>query len=88
LALKNASNRKIQQQPFLEFAKPENEPGTSENPRQWRGPSGIRRVRAGWSSRKTTTPAIDFDRLTKIGEYFENEEFNTKRSSFRQAASF
>ena len=30
--------------------------------------------------------AEDFDRLAKIGEYFENEEFNTNGSNFRQSS--
>src|SRR3954454_10079057 len=34
--------------------------------------------------------AADFDRLARISEYFENEEFNTNSgtSSFRQASSY
>src|SRR4051812_29253186 len=33
---------------------------------------------------KENDDAADFDRLAKIAEYFENEEFSTNGSSFRQ----
>src|SRR5438270_104659 len=92
MALEERIEQEIQDNPVLEFREPENEPGTAAATAE-AGETGEaqREYSEGEQAlvvKDNSTSSEDFDRLEKIGEYFENEEFNTNGSSFRQASSF
>jgi RNA polymerase sigma-54 factor len=89
MALEERIEQEIQNNPVLEFREPENEPGTPEN-------QDNVEARQDFSEAEQTlvvksdesTSSEDFDRLQRIGEYFENEEFNTNGANYRQSTSY
>jgi RNA polymerase sigma-54 factor len=88
MALEERIEQEIQNNPVLEFREPENEPGTPENPENGEARQEFSEGEQALVVKENDSSGDDFDRLTRIGEYFENEEFNTNGSNFRQAASY
>jgi RNA polymerase sigma-54 factor len=88
MALEERIEQEIQNNPVLEFRENENEPGAepAENGEAHREFSEGEQALV---VKENDSSGEDFDRLNRISEYFENEEFNTNGSSnFRQTASY
>jgi RNA polymerase sigma-54 factor len=86
MALEERIEQEIQGNPVLEMRENEAEPGTEPN-------AEVAEAREDYSegeqplSLKDETSSEDFDRLTRISDYFENEEFSTNGgSNFRQSS--
>lgn len=88
MALEERIEEELQNNPVLEIREPEGEgaaaaPEESENPRQ-----EFSEDEQALVVKENSNQSEDFDRLTKISEYLENEEFATNGSNFRHAAPF
>src|SRR5436305_14314964 len=76
MALEERIEQEIQGNPVLEMRENEGEPGAEASPE-------VAEAREDYSegeqplSLKDETSSEDFDRLTRISDYFENEEFST-----------
>ena len=83
MALEERIEQELQNNPVLEFREGESEPeAISEKEAAPVIAEGERALVV-----KEDSSAEDFDRLTRIGEYFENEEFRTNAgSNFRQGS--
>src|ERR1700683_1564188 len=89
MALEERIEEELQNNPVLEVREPENDPATV--PADAEPPNGHDEFSEGEQVlvvKENSDQSEDFDRLTRISEYFENEEFATNGSHYRQAASF
>src|SRR3954447_19797594 len=90
MALEERIEQELQANPVLELRENEAEPGThdanvAEEAAQHQDDHEGEQALV---VKENTDQADDFERLAKISEYFENEEFQTNGgSNFRQAAS-
>src|SRR5579859_5895507 len=87
-ALEERIEQELQNNPVLEFREGESEPepipdGEADQPKQEFSEDERALVVKDGSGQ-----AEDFERLAKISEYLENEEFFTNGSHFRQAATY
>jgi len=92
MALEERIEQELENNPVLEMREVEGEPGAppaeNQGDETGRGEDFSEDERA-LVVKENTGQSEDFDRLTKISEYLENEEFNTNAGHFRQgAASF
>lgn len=88
MALEERIEQEMQVNPVLELREPEGIPA-SETQVDGGGEPVQERTEGEQALVLKEDGADDFDRLAKIGELFENEEFNTNTgTSFRQASSF
>jgi RNA polymerase sigma-54 factor len=86
MALEERIEQELQSNPALEFAEGETEAEVIQD-----APEAPQERSEGEQSlvvKENSDQAEDFERLAKIGEYFENEEFATNGSNFRQASSY
>src|SRR5476651_272198 len=79
MALEERIEQEIQGNPVLELRENEAEPGTEQAPE-------VQEAREEFSEGEQTLTmkedaSEDFDRLARISDYFENEEFSTNGSS-------
>ena len=90
MALEERIEQELQNNPVLEMRDLENEAGSADATA-----STVENGEARQEFSESEQPMVvkdnqssaeDFDRLAKIGEYFENEEFNTNGSNFRQSS--
>src|SRR5258708_6589416 len=85
MALEERIEQEIQGNPVLELRENENEPGEQQAPE-------VQEAREEFSEGEQTLTmkedaSEDFDRLARISDYFENEEFSTNGgSNFRQSS--
>jgi RNA polymerase sigma-54 factor len=89
MALEERIEEELENNPVLEVREPEVDPGAT--PPEVQPPNPNDEFSEGEQVlvvKENSDQSEDFDRLTKIGEYFENEEFATNGSHFRQAASY
>jgi RNA polymerase sigma-54 factor len=83
LALEERIEQELQNNPVLEFREPEGEAEEAENEPTADAGDGEKVLVV----KEDSNQADDFERLAKIGEYLENEEFFTNQgSNFRQAS--
>jgi RNA polymerase sigma-54 factor len=91
MALEERIEQELENNPVLEIREPENEPGTSNGEGQpeehGRGEDMSEDERA-LVVKENSGQSEDFDRLTKLSDYLENEEFGTNAGNFRQAATY
>ena len=86
MALEEHIEQELQSNPALEFSEGETEADVIQD-----APDAPQERSEGEQSlvvKENSDQAEDFERLAKIGEYFENEEFATNGANFRQAASY
>jgi RNA polymerase sigma-54 factor len=86
MALEERIEQELQSNPVLEFREGESEPDIIKD-----APEPTQDISEGERAlvvKENSDHAEDFERLAKIGEYFENEEFATNGSNFRQASSY
>jgi RNA polymerase sigma-54 factor len=90
LALEERIEQELQANPVLELREPEPEAAAEANGSPPEAPESPDRAEGEQMLVVKEDGAEDFDRLNKISEFLENEEFNTNTStsSFRQASSF
>jgi RNA polymerase sigma-54 factor len=91
MALEERIEQEMENNPVLEIREIEPEPGT-DMPEGQEGEEHTRREDFSEDERalvvkENTNQSEDFDRLTKISEYLENEEFSTNGSHYRQGAA-
>jgi RNA polymerase sigma-54 factor len=89
MALEERIEEELQNNPVLEVREPENDP--TAPPVEAEAQNGQEEFSEGEQAlvvKENSDQSEDFDRLTRISEYFENEEFATNGSHFRQAASY
>jgi RNA polymerase sigma-54 factor len=90
MALEERIEQELENNPVLEMREVEGEPGAppaeNQGDETGRGEDFSEEERA-LVVKENTGQSEDFDRLTKISEYLENEEFNTNGGQFRQGAS-
>src|SRR5579862_6673916 len=86
MALEERIEQELQGNPVLELRENEAEPGSEPSPE-------VAEAREDYSEAEQTLTmkddgnSADFDRLARISDYFENEEFSTNGgSNFRQAS--
>jgi RNA polymerase sigma-54 factor len=88
-ALEERIEQELQNNPVLEFLEGESEaepiPESSATDSQKQEYTEDERALV---VKENSDQAEDFDRLAKLSEYFENEEFATNGSNYRQAASY
>ncbi len=91
MALEERIEQELENNPVLEIREHENEPGTSNGEGQpeehGRGEDMSEDERA-LVVKENSGQSEDFDRLTKLSDYLENEEFGTNAGNFRQAATY
>jgi RNA polymerase sigma-54 factor len=86
MALEERIEQELQSNPALEFSEGETEADIIQD-----APDAPQERSEGEQSlvvKENSDQAEDFERLAKIGEYFENEEFATNGGNFRQASSY
>src|SRR6187200_2769002 len=89
MALEERIEQELQNNPVLEFREGETEPDAiPDAPDAKEGTEDRAEGEQALVVKDGSDHAVDFDRLAKISEYFENEEFHTNASNFRQAASY
>jgi RNA polymerase sigma-54 factor len=93
MALEERIEQEIQANPVLEMREAENEPGSESTPEGTEAREEVAEAREEYSEGeqpltvKDETSNEDFDRLARISDYFENEEFSTNGgSNFRQSS--
>ncbi|MGD0138752.1 MAG: RNA polymerase factor sigma-54 [Tepidisphaeraceae bacterium] len=91
MALEERIEQELQNNPVLEIRENELEPG--EAPADGQGEEHTRNEEFSEDERalvvkENSSQSEDFDRLTKISDYLENEEFVTNGGNFRQAATY
>ncbi|MBV8780478.1 MAG: hypothetical protein JO353_03695 [Phycisphaerae bacterium] len=90
MALEERIEQEIQNNPVLELREPEIDPALptpDDVPTNGEARQEFSESEQPMVVKEEHGSAEDFDRLTKIGEYFENEEFNTNSgSNFRQSS--
>jgi RNA polymerase sigma-54 factor len=92
MALEERIEQELENNPVLEMREVEGEPGGAETPEGAQGEEHGRTEDYSEDERalvvkENTSQSEDFDRLTKLSEYLENEEFSTNGSSFRQGSA-
>jgi RNA polymerase sigma-54 factor len=89
MALEERIEEELQNNPVLEVREHEAEPGATATQSEGNDQSEeFSDEERALVVKENTGQSEDFDRLTKISEYLENEEFITNGSNFRQAASY
>ncbi|HEY2588833.1 MAG TPA: RNA polymerase factor sigma-54 [Tepidisphaeraceae bacterium] len=86
-ALEERIEQELQNNPVLEFGEGESEPEPipdSDGTEKQEFTEDERPLNV----KENSDQAEDFERLAKLGEYLENEEFFTNGSNYRQAASY
>jgi RNA polymerase sigma-54 factor len=86
MALEERIEQELQSNPVLEFREGESEADVIND-----APEATAELAEGERAlvvKENSDQAEDFERLAKIGEYFENEEFATNGGNFRQASSY
>jgi RNA polymerase sigma-54 factor len=89
MALEERIEEELQNNPVLEVREPENDP--TAPPPEVDGQNRGEEFSEGEQAlvvKENSDQSEDFDRLSRISEYFENEEFATNGSHFRQAATY
>ncbi len=88
MALEERIEQELQNNPVLEIREGETDPNVINNP-AGEAVNANEEFSEGEQAlvvKEASDSAEDFDRLSKIGEYFENEEFATNGSHFRQGS--
>ncbi|MGA2583925.1 MAG: RNA polymerase factor sigma-54 [Tepidisphaeraceae bacterium] len=89
MALEERIEQELQNNPVLEMREGDQEPG--EIPTEGTEPEGggeeFSEGERALVVKENSSQSEDFDRLAKISEYFENEEFSTNGGVFRQGAA-
>src|SRR5262245_16061903 len=89
MALEERIEQELQANPVLELREPENDPlAPSANGEATDPPHSTDQAEGEQMLVVKEDGAEDFDRLSKISEFLENEEFNTNSSFQRTAQSF
>jgi RNA polymerase sigma-54 factor len=89
MALEERIEEELENNPVLEVREPEGDPGAIQPEVQPPNPNDeFSEGEQVLVVKENSDQSEDFDRLTRISEYFENEEFATNGSHFRQAASY
>src|SRR5688572_4406495 len=90
MALEERIEQELQNNPVLEFREGETEPDAiPDAPESADGQEDRSEGEQALVVKDGSDHAEDFDRLARISEYFENEEFHTNAGgNFRQAASY
>src|ERR1700691_1695796 len=91
MALEERIEQELENNPVLEMREVEGEPAAA--PAEGQGEEHSRSEDYSEDERalvvkENTSQSEDFDRLTKISEYLENEEFVTNGGNFRQEATY
>jgi len=86
MALEERIEQELQSNPALEFAEGETEADVIQDSPD--APQERSEAEESLVVKENSDQAEDFERLAKIGEYFENEEFATNGGNFRQASSY
>jgi RNA polymerase sigma-54 factor len=87
MALEERIEEELQNNPVLEVREPEGE-GTAAGSEEPEGRQEFSEEEQALVVKENSNQSEDFDRLTKISEYLENEEFATNGGNFRHAVSF
>jgi DNA-directed RNA polymerase specialized sigma54-like protein len=90
MALEERIEQELQNNPVLEMREPEGEPGArprKSTPARTSPPRISEGEQRALVVKENSDQAEDFDRLAKISEYFENEEFNTNGGQLPPGAS-
>jgi RNA polymerase sigma-54 factor len=89
LALEERIEQELQANPVLELREPEAETAGDNKQEGIEARQEFSEGEQALVVKEDSNGAEDFDRLAKIGEFLENEEFNTNTgTSFRQASSY
>jgi RNA polymerase sigma-54 factor len=89
LALEERIEQELQANPVLELREPEAETAGDNKQEGIEARQEFSEGEQALVVKEDSNGADDFDRLAKIGEFLENEEFNTNTgTSFRQASSY
>jgi RNA polymerase sigma-54 factor len=89
MALEERIEQELQNNPVLEMRDPEVDLNAPAAPPEGDGPrEEFSEGEQALVVKENSDQQEDFDRLAKISEYFENEEFATNGSHFRQPASY
>jgi RNA polymerase sigma-54 factor len=91
MALEERIEQELTNNPVLELREPEPEPGgitTDGEAPEHSNHEDISEDERALVVKENSDQSEDFDRLTKISDYLENEEFGTNGGNFRQAAVY
>ena len=87
MALEERIEQELQNNPVLEIREPEAEPPTDgQQPDEHGRGEDVSEDERALVVKENSSQSEDFDRLTKISDYLENEEFSTNGGNFRQAS--
>jgi RNA polymerase sigma-54 factor len=88
MALEERIEEELQSNPVLELRENEGEPGAAADPEQQANREEFSEGEQALVVKENSDQSEDFDRLSKISEYLESDEFINNGNRFRQAASY
>lgn len=88
MALEERIEEELQNNPVLELRETEGEPGAAADPDQQANREEFSEGEQALVVKENSDQSEDFDRLSKISEYLESDEFINNGNRFRQAASY
>lgn len=88
MALEERIEEELQNNPVLELRENEGEPGAAADPDQQANREEFSEGEQALVVKENSDQSEDFDRLSKISEYLESDEFINNGNRFRQAASY